>query len=48
MAAPGLGDYGSVNGNFWEVSSFLDVLLFLVGVVAVAAALAQAAGAIAG
>jgi hypothetical protein len=41
----GVGSSGSVNGNFWEVSSFLDVLLFLVGAVAVAAALAQAAGA---
>ena len=41
----GVASVDSVNGNFWEVSSFLDVLLFLVGLIAVGAALAQAAGA---
>lgn len=40
----GVASVDSVNGNFWEVSSFLDVLLFLVGLIAVGAALAQAAG----
>jgi hypothetical protein len=37
--------FQTVNANFWEVSSFLDIVLFLVGVVAIAAATAQAAGA---
>lgn len=37
--------FQTVNANFWEVSGFLDIVLFLVGVVAIGAAVAQAAGA---
>jgi len=41
----GLGDVGSVDANFWEVSDILDILLFLVGLIAIGVALARAAGA---
>lgn len=37
--------FQTVNANFWEVSGFLDIVLFLVGVIAIGAAVAQAAGA---
>jgi hypothetical protein len=36
---------GSVNRNFWEVSDILDILLLLVGLIAIGVALARAAGA---
>lgn len=41
----GLGDIEAVNGNAWEFFSFIDILLFLVVVVAVGMAVARAAGA---
>jgi len=41
----GIGDVGSVNANFWEVSDILDILLLLVGLIAIGVALARAAGA---
>jgi len=41
----GLGDVGSVDANFWEVSDILDILLFLVGLIAIGVARARAAGA---
>ncbi len=41
----GIGDVGSINGNFWEVSDILDILLLLVGLIAIGVALARAAGA---
>ena len=40
-----IGDFGSVDRNFWEVSDILDILLLLVGLIAVGVALARAAGA---
>lgn len=41
----GLGDVEGVDGNAWEFFSFIDILLFLVVLVAVGMALARAAGA---
>lgn len=41
----GLGDVAGVNANAWEAFGFIDILLFLVVLVAVGMALARAAGA---
>ena len=41
----GLGDVEGVNGNAWESFSFIDIILFLVIVLAVGMAAARAAGA---
>lgn len=41
----GIAQVGSVNANFWEVSDILDILLLLVGLIAIGVALARAAGA---
>ena len=41
----GLGDIEGVNGNAWESFSFIDIILFLVIVLAVGMAVARAAGA---
>lgn len=40
-----IGGIGDVNANFWEVSDILDILLLLVGLIAIGVALARAAGA---
>ena len=41
----GLGDIEGANANAWEIFSFIDILLFLVALVAIGMALARAAGA---
>jgi len=41
----GLGDIEGANGNAWEVFSFIDIILFLVALVAIGMAVARAAGA---
>jgi len=40
-----LGDLAGVNGNAWEFFSFIDIILFLIVLLAVGMALARATGA---